>query len=123
MKLRPADQTLALFIAAIVTVAALRISWAILYSVPASQDKHAITDDPSPAAVGWVLWHALALILGLFYCIRASLAARHSRPLVPRTGNVLVVAWLFVPLPVFALLLALFPGAGELVNWTFFWLW
>ncbi len=95
--MRPTNQTLALSVAAIIVMLGLRVVYGIGHSLFARQGDPTIWDSP-PAAMSALLWLTLALVLGWFYCIRASVGLARSWPCSLHTGIALSVAWLFAVL-------------------------
>ncbi len=104
-KMRPANQTLALSVAAIVVIGLLRIVVGIGNYLFARQGDPTIWDTAAPA-VSWLLWLTLAIFLGGSYCIRASVAAFRSRALPLHTGAFLGVAWVLTVILMLALVYA-----------------
>jgi hypothetical protein len=119
MRIRPANQAMALSVTAIVTVLAFRIVSGTQNCLFVRQRDPTIWDSPS-TGMSWLLWLTLAVMFGLLYCVRASLAALRSRPLLPHTGAVLTVAWAFALVPVLALVAAF--AECRWLAWAV-WLW
>ena len=92
MRIHPTNQTLALSVSAIVIVIIFRIVTGVQHYLIVRQHDPTIWDSPS-TGVAWLLCLSSATVLGWWYCIRATIAALRSQPVLPRTGIVLCVAW------------------------------
>ena len=121
--MRPRDQTLALSITAIVAVVGFRIVTGVQGWLLAAGH---FSRDPWNANAWdgniffYLCWLMLASVFGGLYCLRATLAGLHSRPLTRRTRLLLGLTWVVVLMPVLAFI-ARFAGCIWL-GWAV-WLW
>jgi len=93
MKTRPTNQTLALSVTAIVLVLVMRlVEW--LHICLFIQQEGPKAEWDTDVGFASLLLLVIALVLGLLYCIRASIAAFRARPLPRHTLLAFGVAWL-----------------------------